>query len=186
MTNGTNFTDEDEAGQKFATVGYQVPVTEKAEVKGSTGSWYVVVENEPVDGTIYIQGFEAADLTIDTTDTKKILIDAAATPGFAAGDEIRVTYNYLVKNDVRETRIDNRSSAQGEVYLKFPVYSDGSDCSENGIIGHVLMHIYNARITGQPGLNGQYKTASTYDFVLSALDPHRNDDKIYSIAYYRT
>ena len=162
MTNGTNFTDENEDGDKFATVGYQVPVTEKATVGGdATDGWYVTVENEPVAGTIYIQGFDATDLTIDSTDTKKILIDAAATPGFAAGDEIRVTYNYLEKNNVRETRIDNRSSAQGEVYLKFPVYSDGSDCSESGIVGHVLMHIYNARITGQPGLNGQYKTALT-------------------------
>lgn len=60
----------------------------------------------------------------------------------------------------RVAEIDNKASAVGEAMLKYPIYSDGQDCTKSGILGYVYMHVYRARVTAQPGLNGSYKSAS--------------------------
>ena len=65
-------------------------------------------------------------------------------------------------------------------------YGDASDCNiQSSIIGNVIMKVYKARVTAQPGLDGSYKTASTYQFTLSAMDAKRQDEATYSIAYIK-
>lgn len=48
-----------------------------------------------------------------------------------------------------------------------------------------MMRVYKCRVTAQPGLDGSYKSASTFQFTLSAMDAKRPDDACYSIAYVR-
>lgn len=99
----------------------------------------------------------------------------------AEGKEIVVSYRYI--NKAMVTEIDNKSSAVGEAVLVYPVYASGDNCTESSIIGHVYMTVYRARFTQMPGLDGSYKSASTYQFTLSAMDAKRADDACYSIAY---
>lgn len=168
MTNGKNF----EADSAFA-----IPLTEEAEYDASGKK--VTLTETPIDGSVYINGLE---LTTDYTVSGKVItFIGSAVP--ADTKKVKVSYEYAQAAQV--TKIDNRSSAMGEAILKYPVYSSGDDCSDSGIIGHVVMKVYRARITQQPGLDGSYKTASTYAFTLSALDPKRPDEAVYSIAFVR-
>lgn len=98
----------------------------------------------------------------------------------------KVTVNYFYKETAEEINIDNKAAAIGEAILMYPVYGSGEDCTAAAVKGHVYLKVYRARVTGQPGLDGSYKTASTYQFTLSALDPKRPDDAVYSIAYVPT
>lgn len=166
MTNGKNFAEN---------TSYRVPITETLDVDNTDG-YAVACTETPVVGTVYINGLEAT--TDYTLANKKITF--TADPGVT---KVKVSYEYVAT--AQEALIDNRSSAVGEAVLKYPVYSSGDDCSDSGIIGHVLMRVYRARITQQPGLDGSYKTASTYAFTLSALDPHRPNDEVYSVAFIR-
>lgn len=70
-------------------------------------------------------------------------------------------------------------------WLKYPVYASGDDCTEAGVIGYALVKVYKARVTAQPGLDGSYKSASTFQFTLSAMDAKRADEACYAIAYIR-
>lgn len=167
MTNGKNFETNS---------SYRVPVTEILDVDTSGGGYAVSTTETPVAGTVYINGLA---VTTDYTLAGKV-ITFTADPG---AEKVKVSYEYTAM--AQETKIDNRSSAIGEAVLKYPVYSSGEDCTDSGIIGHVLMRVYRARITQQPGLDGSYKTASTYAFTLSALDPHRPNDEVYSVAFIR-
>ena len=97
------------------------------------------------------------------------------------GDLVVVNYSYI--ETVQEANIDNKSSAIGEAIMQYPVYGSGDDCTESAIVGYVNLKVYRARVTGQPGLDGSYKSASTYQFTLSALDAKRSDEAVYSIAY---
>lgn len=80
-------------------------------------------------------------------------------------------------------KFDNASAAMGEAVLKWPVYASGDDCSESAIKGYLIIRMYRARIARMPGFDASYKTASTFDFQLSAMDPKREDGKIYDMFY---
>lgn len=184
------------SGKDFAkNTSYIVPRVEEVEV----GTGLVInLKDEPIIGLntgdtedkneygVAIAGLEADDLTQDTTDKKKFTI-GATVEGIEVGDMITVSYYYqpAATIEFNEVKFDNRSSAMGEAVLVYPVYSDGSECSGNGIAGHVIMKVYRCRFTQQPGLDGSYKTASTYAFTLNALDSKREDGMVYSITYVK-
>ena len=101
------------------------------------------------------------------------------------GDELRAIASYTKTVAAQEANINNRNSAIGEAILAYPVYGSGDDCTESSIIGTVYLKVYRARITGQPGFETSYKSASTFQFTLSAMDAKRADEAVYSIAYVR-
>lgn len=149
MTNGKNF----QHNEAFA-----VPMTEQAEYDASAKK--VSLTQTPLAGTVYINGLE---LTTDYTVAGKVITFQTGVID-AGTKKIKVSYEYA--QEAEEANIDNRSSAMGEAVLKYPVYSSGDDCSDSGIIGHVLMRVYRARITQQPGLT---KTSSFKQQCLSIL-----------------
>lgn len=122
------------------------------------------------------------EFVFDNTGTKPTM--TFNTADLTNVNEIAVDYYYTVT--AQEANIDNRSSAIGEAILVYPVYGDAAECkTDSSIIGHVIMKVYKCRVTAQPGLDGSYKTASTYQFTLSAMDAKRADEATYSIAYIK-
>lgn len=53
--------------------------------------------------------------------------------------------------------IDNASTAQGEAWLRWPVYGAADDCADSSIKGYVEMHIYRCRVSQMPGFDTSYK-----------------------------
>ena len=173
MTNATNFAENTE---------YEAPLTERLTVAEGLK---VTLANVPVAKSVSISGMTegdaaAAGVFAVAADDKTVTF---AEGDVAVGDEIMVSYMFL--QTVQEANIDNKSSAIGEAIMVYPVYGSGDDCTESAIIGKVYLKVYRARITGQPGLDGSYKSASTFQFTLSAMDAKRADEAVYSIAYVR-
>lgn len=177
---------------------YKVPRTEFVEVKAGASSNpdYVQLDHKADELSVFIRAnnekgrFIVVDEASELA-TGKIYVDNTGDVSkiqFFAGDvtvggTIEVDYEY--EAEAQEAMITNRSSAMGEAILEYPVYGNGDDCTDSAIIGHVIMHVFKCRVTSQPGLDGSYKTASTFQFTLSAMDSKRSDDAAYSIAFIK-
>lgn len=161
MANATDF----ESNDTFLT-----PFTETLDVAADKS---LTLSHEPA-GDIFIEGLSAEDYTVEGS--KVTFTEDQTGP-------IQVTYEYT--QTAHEALIDNKSAAIGEAIMVYPVYGSGDDCTQSAIIGEVVMKVFKARVTGQPGLNGSYKSASTFDLTLSAMDAKRSDGATYSIAYVK-
>ena len=186
MTNATEFTEN---------AAYAMPITEFLTPDANK---QIVLDQTPAEGSIKITWPKAT-----ASDTGYMDIIASGTPGegealldttagnksrltFHAGDipantAVEVSYEYTVT--AQEAKIDNRSSARGEAVMKYPVYGSGENCTDASIIGYVVVRVYNARVTAQPGFDASYKNANTFQFTLAAMDAKRTDNATYSIAY---
>ena len=142
MTNSTQFT---------ANATYQMPAT---EVHTLTQAGTCTLANTPVANSISITGFHETAST-PTAGSGEFKIENK-TLTFAPEDvDGQITISYMYETTAQEANIDNRSSAIGEAVLVYPVYGDAADCNiQSSIIGHVIMKVYKARITAQPGLDG--------------------------------
>ena len=192
MANGVDFA---------ANATYQVPATHHVS-PDAYGE--VQLAHVPVKNTIYISGMTqvAYNATLssgqyklktngDSEDTLVFYMgNPSATPPVPAdipdGTEALVFYEYIDAT-AREAVIDNRSSAIGEAIMVWPVYASSDDCSvESSVIGHVYLKAYRVRVTAAPGFDSSYKSANTFAFTLSVMDPKRDNEEAYSIAYVRT
>lgn len=147
-------------------------------------------------GSTFVYGLEAT--TVSPAPGKYILTDVALEAGppevpahtkltfddgdVASGDTVRVIYKTIVTAE-RARVLTSTMSARGEVTMKWPVYSSGTDCSEAAVKGYVILTIYMARVTAMPGFDTSYKTAATNSVTFSAIDPRRADGQMYSISY---
>lgn len=109
-------------------------------------------------------------LTFDATDV-------------AAGDEVMVAYKRRIADAHDIVVKTNTASAKGEVWMHWPVYSSGTDCTEAAIKGWIHVHVYRVRVTALPAIDSSYKTAATHAMTFTALDPQRADNKMYRITY---
>ena len=168
---------------------FEVPGTAFEEVNKTDNS--ISLKHQAVADSIQIDGLEEDSTvgegkfvvaTVEATETvpahTKITFDSAL-----AGKHLRVNYTYTAAANY--INIDNKQSAICEAVLEFPVYDDGTDCSLSSEIGHVFVKVFKARISQLPGMDGSYKTASTFQFTLSALDAKRTDEAVYQIYYVR-
>lgn len=183
MTNATKFEKED----------FQIYLTERAVPTVASSAGTIELHHKVAQDKAGVYMITVGNLTLDTaTGAGKFTLandptEDKCTLTFDVGDcdgtEFEVNYAY--EQNVEVANITNKNTAIGEAVLKYPVYNDGSDCTDAGIAGYVVMKVFRARVTQQPGMNGSYKQASTFDFTLSAMDAHRNDEAVYAIAYLR-
>lgn len=160
MANATDFEENAE---------YAVPQSEYVTLDGEKKA---VLTQTPIEGSIVIEGLTAEDYTV-----------SEKTITFTEAQDSPILVNYEYNQTAREALITNQNSAIGEAIMVYPVYGSGDDCTQSAIIGKVILKVYKARVSGQPGLNGSYKSASTFDMTLTALDAKRPDGAAYSIAY---
>ena len=161
---------------------YALPTAERHT---PDASHQITLLQTPLEGSVAIAGLE--ETSESTVPEGKFKVDAETkkvtfNDDFAAAN-VEVIYDYA--KAVQEAIIDNKSSAIGECSCIWPVYGSGDDCSESAIVGYYVVKVFRARITTQPGMDSSYKTAGTYNFVLSALDAKRNDEGAYSTAYFK-
>ena len=166
---------------------FEIPGTAMEEVNATDNS--ITLPHKAVAGSVQIDQLEEANETGDgkfrvevigsgNDQRTKITFEAAM-----AGKKVRVNYTYTATVDY--INIDNKSSAICEAVLEFPVYDDGTNCALSAVIGYVYVKVFKARITQLPGMDGSYKSASTFQLTLSALDAKRTDEAVYQIYYVR-
>lgn len=175
ITNAT--TAEDVDSSTFETKKYEV-------VTGPQ----IALDFEIVDGTVYIRGLEASASEATTGKFKVASAEGKTTITFATGDvavgdEVYVSYERKIKNAHNIVVKTNTSSSKGEVWMHWPIYSDGTDCTEAAIKGYVHVHVFRVRVTALPAIDSSYKTAATYQTTFTAIDPKRADGKMYEVTY---
>lgn len=105
------------------------------------------------------------------------------TGDVAKDDEVLVFYKRRIVNahiiDVKTTSV----AAKGSLHAYWPIYSDGTDCTEASKKG--LFHLYmpRVRVTAMPGFDTSYKSAATNAVTFSLLDPKRADKSAFQWAY---
>lgn len=191
MANGTEF---------VANANYKVPTHENV-TPDANGE--VQLGHVPVANSIYIAGMEQVASNVTLTSGKYKLKSTGADedtlvfymgdstastpipPDIPTGTEAEVYYEY-VEATAQEALINNQNSAIGEAIFEWPVYASSDDCTVQAtIMGKVIMKVFRCRVTSAPGFDSSYKSANTFQFTLSVMDPKRNDEKAYSIGYYR-
>lgn len=183
MANGQNFVEEE----------VYIPCTETVEVP-STNSVKIaavgIVDTD--DYPITIEGLTKAESAgtvnagyysvgeIQTNDNS-----CQITFGDLANDEDikTVDITYYCKQKVKQIKLDNKTTAVGELIAKWPVYSSGEEGNAGGIKGYIIMDVYKCRITQMPGFDTSYKSAATNSVTFSTVD-HSAHEHAYSIAYY--
>lgn len=147
----------------------------------------IVLPFEVDVNSIYIRGLEKGDtaatgkFTASVSDKQTTI--TLATGDVKVGDEIMVSYNRRIANAHDIVTNTNTPSAKGSVWMHWPLYSAGTDCTEASIKGYVHVHIFKARVTAQPTIDSSYKTAATHAMTFTAIDPQRADGKMYRVTY---
>ena len=179
----TNNVDEWEKSSTFETPG---TVFEAVDHNLST----ITLPNLAVGGSIEIAGMSAMTgdgaIAVDKYKVSTTTVDEKTVTLLTFNDALNdrhLRVNYRYQAPASYINIDNKSSAICEAVLEFPVYDDGTDCAKAAEIGHVYVKVFKARVSTLPGMDGSYKSASTFQFTLSALDPKRTNEEVYQIYY---
>ena len=175
ITNATNAVDGDSC--TFETKKYQVSADGKVELPFE------------VDATsVYVRGLELTTGTATAGKFTAAVAEGKTTLTFSASDlpsdkEIYISYNRRIAAAHEVSIKTTTSSARGEVWYHFPVYSSGTDCTEASIKGWIHVHVYRVRVTTPVPIDSTYKTAATFPVTFSSMDPERADGRMYDITY---
>ena len=140
----------------------------------------ITIPYELKEGSVFIRGLEEAEEAPTTGKYKVEIADATATITFAegefeVGDTVRVSYIRRVNNATKLAIKTNTSTAKGELFAHWPVYTDGADCTEAAVKGWLHLHIPRCRATALPGFDNSYKSAATNSVTFAAMDAKRAD-----------
>lgn len=145
---------------------------------------------EVKEKSVTINGLEEADaaeagkfsVTITTTPKSSTVIEFDEEDA-KAGDNVRVFYRRRINTSSHLEIKTNTTSARGELWAHYPVYSSGTDCTDAARKGALHIYIPRCRCTGLPGMESSYKSAQVFSVTFAAIDPKRPDGKMYSILY---
>lgn len=148
----------------------------------------IELDFEIVAESVYIRGLEASTSAATSGKFKVESASNKTTITFAEGDvavndEVYVSYERNIENAHSIIVKTNTQSAKGEVWMHWPVYSDGTDCTQAAVKGYVHVHVFRVRVTALPAIDSSYKTAATYSTTFTAMDPQRADGKMYEVTY---
>lgn len=174
-------TAEDVAASTFETKKYSVETGLKIEL-----------DFEVVPETVYIRGLKYSSSDA-STGSFKVEVSGESSPkktvitfytgDVAVNDEVYVSYERKIANAHNIAVKTNTASAKGEVWMHWPIYSEGTDCTEAAIKGYVHVHVFRVRVTALPAIDSSYKTAATHAMTFTAIDPKRADGKMYEVTY---
>lgn len=180
MANATNIVEGD------------VGTLETSRLDVATGL-VITIPYEVQTGSVKINGFDEAATSAAGKFVVAITAATASTDGsttvtfFAGdvviGDTIAVSYRRRVVSAKRVVVGTKATTAKGSLYLHWPIYSDGTDCTEAAIKAWLHMYVPRVRVTAMPGFSNSYKSASTNSVTFSAMDPKRADGKSWEIDY---
>ena len=129
----------------------------------------------------YVPAVEAADAVEGQTVIEIV-------PGDINTDDptIRVSYVRRVVDGHQIVVTTASSTAKGELWAHYPVYSSGTDCTDASIKGWVHIHLPRVRVTQLPNFSTSYKSAATNGVTFSAIDAKLASKKYFDITYEPT
>lgn len=151
----------------------------------------ITIPYECKANSVKIRGLEEAEaatagkyavaITAAGADTDGATSITFAEGDVAVGDEVRVTYQRRAVGAQTIAVTTKTQSSRGEVWMDYPVYSAGTDCTESAIKAILHVHIWRTRVTQAPGFDTSYKTAATNSVTFAAMDAKRADGEVYEL-----
>jgi len=124
---------------------------------------------EVQEGSVYIRGLEEASTAgsgkyVVTITQSAAAVDGATEIAFYEGDvtvgqTVRVSYKRRIIDANKVPVKTTSTTAKGELYAHWPLYSDGTSCADASVKGLLHLHIYRCRVTALPGFSNSYKSA---------------------------
>lgn len=166
----------------YETRRYAVETGLKVTIPYEVQTGSVKVTNFEEDSTVAAGKFTVA-ITAATAATAGSTVITFNSGDVTVGEYINVSYRRRVVDAAVVSQTTTSSTARGEVYLHYPVYSSGSDCTEAGTKGYAHLHVYRVRVSETPGFDGSFKTAGTHSLTFTSLDPRRPDGKMSEVIF---
>lgn len=168
--------------------------TKKYDVEaadGETTTPTITIPYECKANSIKIRGLEESseatagkfkvEITAAAEDTDGKTVITFAADDVAVGDTVRVSYQRRAVGAQTVSVTTRTQSSRGEVWLHYPVYSAGVDCTESAIKAMLHIHIWRTRVTQAPGFDASYKSAATNSITFAAMDAKRADGEVYEL-----
>jgi len=173
-------------------LGTGAAITSGADTYDVYGKYYtadstglIIVPNAVVPSSVRINGYTEVTGTI-ASGQFKVTVGASTTSILFTPTEAGITfspsYSVAVANATTLTGLTNSFPKSGEVRVTYSVYSDAT-AADSTIIGTMQLTIYKAKITQAFVVGGGVKAAQKFDLTLSALDPRRNDLKMWKSTF---
>lgn len=99
------------------------------------------------------------------------------------GQTVRVGYKRRLVSSAKTPVKTTSTTAKGELYCHWPLYSDGTSCADAAVKGIIHLHIYRARVTALPGFSNSYKQAGTIGLTFAAMNPKKGNNAMYDLVY---
>ena len=153
----------------------------------------ITIPYECKAGSVKIRGLEEAQTAAAGKFVVAITPAGAETAGstevtfyegdVTVGETIRATYQRRVVAAAKVSVKTNSTTAKGSLFAHWPIYSDGTNCTDGAIKGILHIYIARVRVTALPGFNSSYKTAGTNGLTFAAMDPKLGSKLMYDIVY---
>lgn len=101
----------------------------------------------------------------------------------ALGQTIRVGYQRRAVGVSKVPVKTTSTTAKGELYARWPLYSDGTNCADAAVKGILHLHIFRVRVTTLPGFSSSYKQAATMGLTFAAMNPKKANKAMYDLVY---
>lgn len=115
------------------------------------------------EGSANIRGLEEASAAAEGKFSVAITPATAEVAGKAVitfnqgdvtvGQTIRVGYQRRAVGAAKVPVKTTSTTAKGELYARWPLYSDGTNCADAAIKGMLHLHIFRVRVTALPGMS---------------------------------
>lgn len=153
----------------------------------------VTLPFEVKTGSVKIRGMEEADALATGKFKVTVTASAAETAGkteiafndgdVTIGQTVRIGYQRRAVGASKVPVKTTSTTAKGELYARWNIYSDGTNCADAAIKGILHLHIFRVRVTALPGFSSSYKSAANVGLTFSAMDPKRGNKAMYDLVY---
>lgn len=144
-------------------------------------------------GSVYIRGLAEAAESAAGKYVVAVTASAAATSGstvitfyegdVTVGQTVRVSYKRRVIGAAKVPVKTTSTTAKGELFAHWPIYSAGDNCADAAVKGILHLHIFRVRVTALPGFSNSYKQAATNGLTFAAMDPKKGNKAMYDMVY---
>lgn len=132
---------------------------------------------EPAEGK-----FKVA-ITASTAQVSGATVITFNASDVTAGTTLRIGYQRRVIGASKVPVKTTSTTAKGELYAHWNIYSDGTNCADAAVKGILHLHIFRVRVTALPGFNSSYKSAANVGLTFAAMDPKRGNKAMYDLVY---
>ena len=180
MANGTTQVEGDFG--VFESNRYDVENGLKITLPFETKQNSIKIRGLEVDSTAATGKFTVA-ITAAQAETAGSTVISFYEGDVTVGQTVRVGYQRRAVGVSKVPVKTTSTTAKGELYARWPLYSDGTSCADAAVKGILHLHIFRVRVTTLPGFSNSYKQGATIGLTFAAMNPKKGNKAMYDLVY---